>query len=81
MTPAQVRATITLMGWMQAGRAFYKVLPDGYLHASVCYDHVVRVYVDALDQGWAEPMSMDDARLRELYRKIIRYEREGLTQL
>lgn len=76
-----MHATITLLGWRQCGRAFYKPLPDGYLHATVLYGHVVRAYGDTDERhGWAEPLDMTPERLRVLYDQIMRYEQEGLTQ-
>lgn len=81
MTPAQMHMTITLMGWRQCGRAYYKLLADGYLHASISYHCACRVYADVENQGWAEPLPMSDARIAQLFATVMRYEKEGLVQL
>lgn len=77
MTPTEKRTTLGLLGWVQCGRAFYKILPDGYLHATVAYPQVLRVWADVADQGWAEPLPMDNERLNTLYHKVMAYERTG----
>lgn len=81
MTADQMRITIALMGWVQCGRAYYKMLPDGFLHATVSYEFVNRVYMDVGTQIFAAPLSMTDARVMQLYAAIMRYEKEGLVQL
>lgn len=76
LTREQMLATITLYGWQQCGRAFYKMFPGGYLHATVMYGAVVRVWAEN-DGIWADPLPIDDERVESLYWRVVKYERDG----